>query len=606
MASSNNPSPSKEHRLPSDLLEDNHDHAPATSADHDHRPSISSDPGATEPRSREFFLPQTPTLTMDQVMAMMRENTQMLLEEQGQRMAKQMSEVVAQFQDSLRTYARGPVETGVPPDSTQPQPQTTFAHIPRPDTTTFMNYRERPTIEEDDDGIQGSSRSSLGSALGPADQSQYHREPAPRTTPMEPRNSDDRFRDSTQRWEHRAPGLPSNLGPVVQADTRVTAPVDDDKSLERMIQAAQKIKKYDGPTFDCVPKKGKDPTMFIDDWLIEFDRWFKICVGDPNTVGLLRSCIQVLGRAVASERDVFDWLNTRMEDEPFFTWTEVHLALSGLLMPESERMRRGTLQVVFDCIQGDTSIALYTTRFNKCVKMYNLYRAKTSSSDSLSIAHSFYRGIKDPDMRDQIWLRCKQDVSNLSSVQKIASLVERDGTRQNVILKQGTLKPSPEIETTPTVSRPASTTTPFSTPNTTSPKSGVPIVTVDSLARDMQALRLFVGQRADSQDARPNGYHGGPTPTRDMSKIQCYNCQQYGHYSGKCPEAPTAKTIVARNRFSAMVVQMSSPEEETEPLLSSHDVWFTKTDMQDFIDEQVSMVEIAKEGLNDGSDFHQG
>lgn len=122
----------------------------------------------------------------------------------------------------------------------------------------------------------------------------------------------------------------------------------------------------------------------------------------------------------------------------------------------------------------------------------------------------------------------------------------------------------------------------------------------------MQALKLLIGQGGTSRDARPNGYRGETSSSRDMSKIQCFNCHQYGHYSGKCPETPTAKTIVARNRFSAMVIQMSSPEENTEPLLSSHDVWFTKADMQDYINEQVTMVEIAREELNDEQDFHQG
>lgn len=44
---------------------------------------------------------------------------------------------------------------------------------------------------------------------------------------------------------------------------------------------------------------------------------------------------------------------------------------------------------------------------------------------------------------------------------------------------------------------------------------------------------------------------------------------------------------------------MSSLEETAEPLLSSQDIWFTRADMQDYIDEQVSMVEIAREELND-------
>ena len=597
MASSNDTSLPKERRTSSDLME----------RDHAHRPSISSDPGTINPRSEGFPSSQTPTLTMDQVMVMMRENTQMMLEDQGQRMAKQMSDMVTQMQDSFRSYAQGTALK----DSTGVRCQTTSVPLSRPSMTTFTNYRERPTIEEDDDGAPSSSHSSLGSALDPADHTQRQRESTFRSPPLDPRDSNDRFRDGAQRWETSVP--PTAPGSTLRATVRTPATVDMDKRLDQMIMAAQKIKKYDGPVFDCVPKNGKSPTTFVDDWLIEFDRWFKIYIGDPATPGLLQSYIQVLGRATVTERDVFDWLNTRMEDNPFSSWEDVRHAISKLLMPESERMRRGTIQVVTDCDQGDTSMALYATRFNKCVKMYNLYRDKTSSSDSLSIAHSFYRGIADKAVRDRVWVRCKQDVSDLSFVQGIALDAERDASRQNVILRQGTPKTSPEIEThivTPksdTPSGSAKTLSSYQVPNISSAtKSSDSSTTMDSLARDMQALKLLIGQGGTSRDARPNGYRGETSSSRDMSKIQCFNCHQYGHYSGKCPETPTAKTIVARNRFSAMVIQMSSPEENTEPLLSSHDVWFTKADMQDYINEQVTMVEIAREELNDEQDFHQG
>ena len=53
------------------------------------------------------------------------------------------------------------------------------------------------------------------------------------------------------------------------------------------------------------------------------------------------------------------------------------------------------------------------------------------------------------------------------------------------------------------------------------------------------------------------GRQGGGTSTQSKSGVQCYNCGQYGHYSGQCPKGAsgsgssgTAQSVNQRSNFA--------------------------------------------------------
>ncbi|KAG0041610.1 hypothetical protein BGZ83_001591 [Gryganskiella cystojenkinii] len=574
-------------------------------------------------RTTQFSQPPPKPLTLEMVMVLMKENTQLISEAQNAAMMRQMSVMESNLRTALQTQVRDTVEAALQrPVRSQEEPRV---RIITPSGTSrprdFKAYREQIPFEEEDDGVHSSTTSELGSPL----ETTYSSTPIPppiRPSPPGPnqrappvvttstagiRNSEERFQESAGRW--------INPPPPVQTDRPSRLPLrsDAERKLEYMIQAVQKIKKYDGPVFDCVPLDGLNPKVFIDDWLIEFDRWFTTQVGDPDTHGLLPSTLQVLGRAVTQERAIFEWLNNRIEDDPFQTWSEVQQELSLLLMPIGEKMRRGTMQVVTDCVQGNVSVALYIARFNACVKIYNHYRNPMTAPDSLLIAHSFYKGITDSLLRDRIWIRCDQDVSSLDRVQKIAVETERDMTRQNVILgkipglalpitPKNTVVPNPQTGISSTASKvvnnpspPASITNPV-----------LASATMETLAQQLSSLTLLLNQQATTRDARNYSPRPSNGPPRDMSKIECFNCKQYGHYSNRCPEPKTEQTLIAQQRFNTMLIEASSPDEGNESHEPTYDVLFTQAHMEEFMTEQILLAEAAFVNLHGQQDFHQG
>lgn len=494
-------------------------------------------------------------------------------------------------------------------------------------SSNLETYRDYSTHQEDEWSSR-SSQDSLGSMLGnegttttPRSRASTSEErfrqssnPGTHLTPRPPATSDNRFRENVRSRTTPTAQFTSELE---DRSIRTSARTDQEKRLDHLISVALKIKKYDGPEFDCVPKEGKQPKKYVDDWIQDFERWFNMYVGPIETPGLTDSCVQVLSRAIYKEQNVYDWLNTRIEKEPFRNWKEVKQAIHTLLMPVEEIIRRGTIKVITDCIQGQDNMALYVERFKACTEIYNRYREPGLMADTQTIARSFYSGITDPDIKDMIWIQCDFDINNVARLQEIAIKAERDTMRQKVFLGQGPssngiVKSQQNSSTTNGIlsnspEAPAKTNLSAivgGSPPETKVTNNSANTAIEELARELQDLKLFVGKKSIASDARGGFSRSAP---RDISKDKCYNCQGYGHHSTTCPDPKNDRTQTAHARFNTMMAQAHLPIEERTPILNPRDVFFTTRDMQEYVDEQVSTATAtAYECLTEGESFHRG
>ncbi|KAF9544641.1 hypothetical protein BGW38_009721, partial [Lunasporangiospora selenospora] len=246
--------------------------------------------------------------------------------------------------------------------------------------------------------------------------------------------------------------------------------------------AASKIKKYDGPSFACHKFVEGKPSMFIDDWVEDFENWFERQVGDSKKNGMGEHLIRILGLALVDASKTYKWY-TRMINRWDGDWVHVKRDLSSAFMPAWEKDRRGTLRVFADCQQDQhENVCVYNVRFRECMEQFEKYKPEGKTLAHMEVFRAYYSGLKDKDLQDEVWKARKDRLSTLmeKAVLWEEELTERNRTRtssnyeQDVSRSEGSVRSGDGLKAT--------------TPNGASERNSSEQETMDYLVKNFENL----------------------------------------------------------------------------------------------------------------------
>jgi hypothetical protein len=71
--------------------------------------------------------------------------------------------------------------------------------------------------------------------------------------------------------------------------------------------------------------------------------------------------------------------------------------------------------------------------------------------------------------------------------------------------------------------------------------------------------QAFTTKFKNFRNKRKFGSRRKPNEEKDISKVQCFNCQKYGHYKNQCPELRKRK-----EKHEASIVEEKEPTKKTK------------------------------------------
>lgn len=368
-------------------------------------------------------------------------------------------------------------------------------------------------------------------------------------------------------------------------------PREDYDSLDSYRRVLERIKSYSGPAFVLSRRRGK----FADDWIRTFDNWFRARVCDPNIddptirAGVLRLVLSALEK----HEEASEWCRTRIRERGM-TYRMLMEDLSETFMDVKEARKR--IQPIFlqECQQGpNESIAKYNVRFKARVDLHRAACARVNRvpddgtilvayAAGLTHSHQRYTASRQKDWRSAMSYLLTHG-KRFNEVELIRQQEDTDGESSDD-------EPTTKEETQSEEERPSRGTTLKEKSKASkrdkdndrpweSLQTGLKNVT-DKLG----ALTILVGKQQKNMAARVPGppVVTAPAPTRDLTNVRCYNCNQLGHYSNTCPEPRKPRTLMAQKWHQAEEYGDNEQAQEFGCFLS-------QMDMDEFVTERQVM-----------------
>jgi hypothetical protein len=360
------------------------------------------------------------------------------------------------------------------------------------------------------------------------------------------------FRDAN------APHVQSEFPPMSRARSRNHRPSNtryneaDNNASRKIIDV---LKKYEGPRFLLSNKKKK----YVDDWIRSFETWYRGRVGDPHDSDRQygEAAMRLVLLAVQDHSTVSEWCRGRIRREPR-TYDAFMHDFSEAFMSMTEARRR--MQPEF--LQGkrqreDEPILRYNIKFKKRV---DLHRAAckhgnripderlllSSYAAGLDDKQNSVRAMKRRTLNDAMqYLQDKEAIYREVLFARLPNGKGKDTDTDDDATSDGGFQDSSSDDDDSSSPKSATAKAAKGSPKSAEPTPDSWKDEIKSLSKGVQALSLLLNGQLKSPRARIPSAPMVSAP-RDMSKVQCYNCQKYGHYASGCPEPLKPRTLLVQ------------------------------------------------------------
>ncbi|KAF9945236.1 hypothetical protein BGZ72_001531 [Mortierella alpina] len=353
-----------------------------------------------------------------------------------------------------------------------------------------------------------------------------------------------------------APHLQSEFPPMSRARSRNHRPSGaryneaDNNGSRKIIDV---LKKYEGPKFILSNKKKK----FVDDWIRSFETWYRGRVGDPHDPDRQygESAMRYVLLAVQDDSTVSEWCRNRISREPRTYGAFMH-DFSEAFMSMTEARRRIQTQFLHGKRQKeDEPILRYNIKFKKRVDLHRAAcKHANRTPDERLLLSSYAAGLHDKQnsvraMKRRTLDDATQYLQDKEAIYRevlFARLPNSKGkdtdTDSEDITDDSSQESGSEEEDSSSPKSPSAKAIKGSSKNTELAPAGWKDE-LKSLSKGVQALSLLINGQIKNSRARTPSAPMVSAP-RDMSKIKCFNCEEYGHYASKCPEPIKPRTLL--------------------------------------------------------------
>lgn len=359
-------------------------------------------------------------------------------------------------------------------------------------------------------------------------------------------------------WDSEAAYLQSDFPPLSRARSRNHRPSNvryNDADANAGRKVIDVLKKYEGPKFVLSNKRKK----YADDWIRSFDNWFRGRVGDPYVPDRQYgdAAIRLVLLAVQDHSAASEWCRNRVRSGPT-TYDAFMHDFSEAFMSMSEARRR--VQPTF--LQGkrqraEEPILRYNIKFQKRV---DLHRAACGHAnrvpDERLLLTSYAAGLHDKQnsvraMKRRTLNDAMQYLQNKEAIYREVLLARAPNSKGKDIdsddeatSDDGSQDSSSDDDDSSAAKSTATKAVKEGSKKVDAAPDGWK-EEIKTLSKGVEALSLLLNGQIKSLRARTPGAPMA-TAVRDMSKIQCYNCEDYGHYSSKCPKPAKPKTLLVQ------------------------------------------------------------
>ncbi|KAF9944551.1 hypothetical protein BGZ70_004549, partial [Mortierella alpina] len=358
--------------------------------------------------------------------------------------------------------------------------------------------------------------------------------------------------------EANAPYLQSEFPPMSRARSRNHRPSNtryneaDNNASRKIIDV---LKKYEGPKFVLSSKKKK----YVDDWIRSFETWYRGRVGDPYDSDRQygEAAMRLVLLAVQDHSTVSEWCRGRIRREPR-TYDAFMHDFSEAFMSMTEARRRMQPEFLQSKRQReDEPILRYNIKFKKRV---DLHRAACKHGnripDERLLLSSYAAGLHDRQnsvraMKRRTLNNAMQYLQDKEAIYRevlFARLPNGKGkdtdTDDEGTSDDGFQDSSSDDEDS---SSPKSVTTKATKGSSKNAEPALDSLKdeIKGLSKGFHALSLLLNGQLKNPRARIPSAPMVSAP-RDMSKIKCYNCEEYGHYASKCTEPLKPRTLLVQ------------------------------------------------------------
>ncbi|KAG0196589.1 hypothetical protein BGX28_009958 [Mortierella sp. GBA30] len=315
------------------------------------------------------------------------------------------------------------------------------------------------------------------------------------------------------------------------------------------------IKKYEGPPFTLSKRKKK----FADDWIRKFDNWFRGRVGDPHKTNSNNgdTAIRLVMLAVQNHSTASEWCRTRIRELPL-TYIEFMNDFANTFMSLSESHRR--LQAKY--LQGspqkkNQSITRYNLKFKKRVDLHRAACLRADVTiDDRALQRSYaaglfetqhqFRALQQNNLREAMSYMLKKERAHreltLAKVPSRKKANKDEGSSDSASCSDDSSDENSSDGDIPATSK--------MTGDKADKDNMPPWESVQNDLKDVTdkigALTILVTKQQKNYPARAPGPPMTSLPQRDLSRVQCFNCKDYGHLSPNCPKPREQRTLLAQ------------------------------------------------------------
>ncbi|KAG0196394.1 hypothetical protein BGX28_010211, partial [Mortierella sp. GBA30] len=365
---------------------------------------------------------------------------------------------------------------------------------------------------------------------------------------------------------------------------------EEDESVESYRRILERIKSYQGPTFSLSRKQGK----YADDWIRAFDNWFRARVCDPNIddstirAGVMRLVMSAVEKHVAAS----EWCRSRIRTRGI-TYQTLMEDLSDTFMDLREARRRTQIGFLQEAPQtANERIAAYNVRFKTRADLHQAACARARRlPDPRSLLSSYAAGLYDPSqrfiaLRQKNWEAAMEYMRKLGAKYNEIELARQPGddteesTDDEVSEEEGTKTADDKVH------RQKATRVKMGVSKNKESDRQWESVQKDLklVTKQIGDLTILVGKQQKGSTPRTPGAPMTSTPRKDLSKVQCYNCDEFGHFSNKCPKPTKMRTLMAQKWIQAEEYQDTEQAREFS-------CYLTKADADEYLEELVAREE---------------
>lgn len=341
----------------------------------------------------------------------------------------------------------------------------------------------------------------------------------------------------------------------------------------------ERIKSYDGPTFSLSRKKGK----YADDWIRGFDNWFRAKVCDPNIDdnAIRTGVIRLVMSAVGKHTEASEWCRIRARERNM-TYRILMDDLSDTFMDLDEARRRIQIDFLQEFPQtANERIAKYNVRFKTRVDLHRAACARARRvPDERSLLSCYAAGLYDTHQR---YIALRQ-----GDWQTAMEYMRELGSRYNEV--ELARKPSKAVGESDCEESEDdgynSTDGEAAKKQKDRAQSSTGTGRWDSMHEDLKAvtdqlgaLTILMTKQQKNQPARTPGAPLSSRPAKDMSNVKCYNCDETGHYSSKCPNPRRPRTLMAQQWYRAS-------QYDDDDNAGEYACYLSKVDLEEYLEER--------------------